>query len=191
MTESLKVKFGPLWIAAYVYSVLLALLGLGFLLGQVPPPPRIAGWLALPPLVATGLFWRRHRQVQALGERAVSTTGTVTETGRVTKADTGFSNPRVCYPEIAYEYDHDGESYRSETVFQNGAAVRMTPDDADTFLAEYTEGTETTVHVDPEDPTRSYLAPHPGWGGFRHVPAVYVLASVTGVLTVAAGVIYG
>jgi len=62
---------------------------------------------------------------------------------------------------IRYEYSHEGRNYTRSNIFartEQNAAEFSSREDAESFIADYPEGSSVTVHVDPDDPSNPYLA---------------------------------
>lgn len=91
-------------------------------------------------------------------------------TGTVEHAElhhgSAFLSNYTCEAKLAVGYtvtDEDGgtETYTTRTVFPNGLRIRFTPDGGQDFLAEYEEGAETAVYVDPSRPRRAFIERRP------------------------------
>lgn len=146
-----------------------------------------------PPIMAlavTGLFlstvglvsFRSQRQeVKTLQTRAETVEGTVTAADQGIRNQIGpYGNNWNCYPEIAVEYRYGGRQYTTETVYAGDGRVRFRPDDMQRFLDDYEKGATTTVYVDPDDHSRAYLEPHPGFKWWEGPVAVYAVGIVVG-----------
>lgn len=156
---------------------------------NAPPGADIALAGLVVPAVGIGKFWWLRRRVQTLQSRVETTEGTVTAAQQRTAHDFGRYGTDVCYPEITVEYSYDGAEYTTESVYPDDQAVRFQPDDIQAFLDDYEAAATTTVYVDPEDHSRAYLEPHPGWVGMQFPMLVYALTVPVGLWAVAASVL--
>jgi len=96
----------------------------------------------------------------------------------------GREGPSQTYkPEIAYEYEFDGETYRSETVFPGGNYDSRDEMGVRRLVDEHTVGDRVTAYVDPDDPDSSYLVE-----GELRTAWLFVAAGVV-VLTIALGLV--
>lgn len=154
-----------------------------------PPGTTVALAGLVVPAVGLGKFWWLRRRVQSLQSRVETTEGTVRAAEQHTAHDFGRYGTAVCYPEITVEYSYDGQQYTTESVYPDGQPVRFQPEDITTFLEDYEAGATTTVYVDPEDHSRAYLEPHPGWVGMQFPVVVYALTVPVGLWAVAASVL--
>ena len=92
------------------------------------------------------------------------TTGRVVETGshtkRICNSGSGRRGVGAChdqhFADIIYEYSIDGSKHRSGTLTFDSAGGSHR-DDVQALLERYRQGTEVTVHYDPEDPSDAYL----------------------------------
>lgn len=77
-------------------------------------------------------------------------------------------------PGVEYRYRVDGQGYVGDTVWpgpiqpQGGTGPRPT---VKRFLEDYPEGETVPVYYDPATPSRSFLEPHRGTGGYIVVGA--------------------
>jgi len=111
-------------------------------------------------LTAIGL--RRYRQLRAVNRRAVETTGTVHQTEIQVVRGSAGSHDYV--PVVAYEYRTPTERRDGSTVYPGEsrfAKLFGTEAAAETAIADYDPGTQTTVYYDPDDPTHSFLIADP------------------------------
>jgi len=70
----------------------------------------------------------------------------------------GRQGPSQTYkPEITYEYEYEGETYRSETVFPGGNYDSRDEVGVRRLVDEHNVGDRVTAYVDPADPETSYL----------------------------------
>ncbi|ELZ13705.1 hypothetical protein C479_02631 [Halovivax asiaticus JCM 14624] len=88
-------------------------------------------------------------------------------------------------PLVEYEYAYEGETYTSEDLCpgtgEGCVPEGNTPDAAEAFLEDYSEGETVTAYVQPDDPDISYLVD----GG---LPLEYLaLAGVGAVVSILAG----
>lgn len=103
-------------------------------------------------------------------------------TGTVEHADlhhgSAFLSNYTCEAKLAVGYtvtDEDGNesTYTTRTVFPNGLRIQFTPDGGRDFLAEYDEGAETDVYVDPSRPRRAFIEPRPSGSWMGRVDIFY------------------
>jgi hypothetical protein len=162
-----------------------AITSLVFFVAGVIPNQLPAVWtLTVVALVASvgGLVHLHHVRSEAGRiERASQQT-----TGTVEHADlhhgSAFLSSYTCEANLAVEYtvtDEDGSetTHTTRTVFPNGLRIRFTPDGGQDFLAEYEEGAETDVYVDPSRPRRAFIERRPtgNWMGRMDI-CYYVVA---------------
>lgn len=83
-------------------------------------------------------------------------------------------------PEITYEYEYDGKTYTSDTVFPGGNYDSRDEESVRRLVDNHNVGDDVTVYVDPDDPESSYLVE-----GELRTAMLFVVA---GVVIVAAGV---
>jgi len=133
-----------------------------------------ADWIGLG-LIAVGgglmLMWWRIRQQQTRARHWPSTAGVVTGGALRTLISVqayvlsqGGLHPRA-EPRIEYEYQVDGQVYRSDKV--RPGTWSLSGRDAARVLKDHAPGTPVTVYYDPANPHRAVLDPTGGgeWGG--------------------------
>jgi len=111
-------------------------------------------------LIVVGL--RRYRRLRAIERRAVETTGTIQEAE--TQMVTGAAGSREYVPVVDYEYRTPTEQRDGSTVYPGKsrfAKLFGTESAAETAIADYEPGTQTTVYYDPDDPAHSFLIADP------------------------------
>lgn len=70
----------------------------------------------------------------------------------------GREGPSQTYkPEIAYEYEYEGETYRSKTVYPGGNYDSRDEVGVRRLVDRHNAGDLVTAYVDPEDPETAYL----------------------------------
>lgn len=121
-------------------------------------------------LVATG--GRRYRRLRAVTRRAVETTGTVR--GVTTQPVREASGSRSYVPLVDYEYRTPTQQREGVTVYPGDSRFAKqfgTEAAAETAIADYDPGSQTTVYYDPDDPAHSFLIAEP-----QTAPAISRLA---------------
>jgi hypothetical protein len=150
-------------VAASAVGLALALLGTGAVL---------AGY------VAVGAIGQRR-----LADRARTTDGTVLRSEAVEQSPLFRERSTDFEAAVTYRYRVAGREYEGSDVWPG----RIRPHAADgarryveQFLREYPEGATVEVHYDPAEPSRAFLEPHRGTGGYLVVAAAATLALVGG-----------
>jgi len=113
-------------------------------------------------VVLTGIGLRRYRQLRAINRRAVETTGTIHQSEIQVVRGSAGSHDYV--PVVDYEYRTPTERRDGSTVYPGKsrfAKLFGTEAAAETAIADYEPGTQTTVYYDPDDPTHSFLIADP------------------------------
>lgn len=88
-------------------------------------------------------------------ERYVPVEATVEDTDMSIR---GREGPSQTYkPEITYEYEYDGESYRSKTVYPGGNYDSRDEVGVRRLVDNHNVGDTVEAFVDPDDPENSYL----------------------------------
>ena len=113
-------------------------------------------------VVLIGIGLRRYRQLRAIDRRAVETTGTIQ--CAETQVVRGAAGTHEYMPVVDYEYRTPTERRDGNTVYPGKsrfAKLFGTEAAAETAIADYEPGTQTTVYYDPDDPTHSFLIADP------------------------------
>lgn len=111
-------------------------------------------------LAGSGL--RRYRQLRAVDQRAVETTGTIQQT--TVQLVRGAAGTQEYIPVVDYEYRTPTQRCEGSTVYPGDnqfAKLFGTEAAAETAIAGYEPGSQTTVYYDPNDPTHSFLIADP------------------------------
>ena len=61
------------------------------------------------------------------------------------------------YPVVEYRYTYDGQEYTNDNVFPGSRSRSTGKARAEEIASEYDLGETVTVHVDPENPSESFL----------------------------------
>lgn len=61
------------------------------------------------------------------------------------------------YPVVEYRYTYDGQEYTNDNVFPGSRSRPTGEARAEEIASEYDRGDTVTVHVDPENPSESFL----------------------------------
>lgn len=113
-------------------------------------------------ILLTGIGLRRYRQLRAIDRRAIETTGTIQQA--TTQVVRGAAGSQDYVPVVDYEYRTPTERRDGSTVYPGEsrfAKLFGTEAAAETAIADYEPGTQTTVYYDPDDPTHSFLIADP------------------------------
>lgn len=129
-------------------------------------------------LVGAGGQWRAIR-------RARSTEGRVLRSEPVELELLSRSWRSDFEPAVEYRYRVDGQEYEGEVVWPgpirpHGATGQRRS--VERFLDDYPDGETVTVYYDPVDPSRSFLDPHQGTGGYLAVAGFALLVLAVGTL---------
>jgi hypothetical protein len=104
--------------------------------------------------MAGGAYYLMVQQPTQTAQRADTVEGTVV----ATDIDTSTSDSSTTYgPVVEYEYRYAGQTYTNDNIRLVGDPGFPSPGGAEEYLQSYTAGDTVTVHVDSENPERSYL----------------------------------
>lgn len=59
--------------------------------------------------------------------------------------------------DIQYEYTYEGERYSNDNIKPGSGSVSMSRSEAESLVSEYQENESVDVHIDKNDPSRSWL----------------------------------
>jgi len=144
-----------------------------------------AGGLVLLVVIGVALAggtWYMHQGQQDAVREHEPVEATVLSTS-IDRTDEGADDDRevTFSPVVAYEYEVDGETYRSTTVRPAGMEKAYDGErEARAFLAEYEPGQQVTAYYDPAAPDEAFLV-RETTGGLLRFTAVGALAAVLGV----------
>lgn len=113
-------------------------------------------------LLLVGVGGRRYRRLRAVARRAVETTGTVT--GKRIQLVRGSGGSQSYVPVVDYEYRTPTERRDGTTVYPGNSRFAKqfgTESAAETAVADYEPGGQTTVYYDPDEPSHSFLIAEP------------------------------
>lgn len=97
-----------------------------------------------------------YQDQQAAIDRAEPVDGVIVESSFTEGTDS--DGDRVFHVTIEFEYEYDGELYRSDRKQPGeGFSSEDTRAEANSVLESYPEGETVTVHVDPEQPDEGFL----------------------------------
>ena len=105
---------------------------------------------------------RQYRYLRAVTRRAVSTTGTIAEI--TTQVARGGSGSQSYVPVADYAYRTPTERRDGTTVYPGKSRFNKrfgTEAAAETAIADYEPGDQTTVYYDPNNPAHSFLIADP------------------------------
>jgi len=136
-------------------------------------------------LLLAGVGGRRYLRLRAVTRRAVETTGTIN--GVKIQLVRGSSGSQSYVPAVDYEYRTPTERREGATVYPGNSrfAKRFgTESAAETAVADYEPGTQTTVYYDPDDPAHSFLIAEPQTARAISTVVIGLAVLVGGVLLV-------
>lgn len=136
-------------------------------------------------LLLAGVGGRRYRRLRAVARRAVETTGTIN--GKRIQLVRGSGGSQSYVPIVDYEYRTPTERRDGTTVYPGNSQFAKqfgTESAAETAVADYEPGGQTTVYYDPDDPAHSFLIADPQTATAISLVVIGVAALVGGVLLV-------
>src|SRR6056297_3109941 len=113
-------------------------------------------------LLLAGVGGRRYLRLRAVARRAVETTGTIN--GKRIQLVRGAGGSQSYVPVVDYEYRTPTERRDGTTVYPGNSQFAKqfgTESAAETAVADYEPGDQTTVYHDPDDPAHSFLIADP------------------------------
>lgn len=160
---------------------------------SLAPGERTAGFLLVLGLLVVGfglatLGWVDYVTANDAIENAERTEVTVVET-QLTEHRGEADGERSYSVTIVYEYEVDGETYRSSNV-RPGVSDRSYSRrvDAEGLLQRYPEGETATGYVDPDDPERAFLE-RPSRGDRLENHLLNAAVTLVGLLVFAVGAV--
>ena len=105
---------------------------------------------------------RRYRRLRAVDRRAVETTGTINEV--TIQRIRGSSGAQNYVPVVDYEYRTPTERREGTAVYPGNSQFAKqfgTEAAAETAVADFEPGSQTTVYYDPDEPAHSFLIAEP------------------------------
>ena len=136
-------------------------------------------------LLLAGVGGRRYRRLRAVARRAVETTGTIN--GKRIQLVRGSGGSQSYVPIVDYEYRTPTERRDGTTVYPGNSQFAKqfgTESAAETAVADYEPGGQTTVYYDPDDPAHSFLIDDPQTATAISLVVIGLAALVGGVLLV-------
>lgn len=105
-----------------------------------------------------GYGWTMHQNQQADVQEAVTVEGTVQSTDVEHVGSSSANNPGggSYHVTVRYTYTYEGQEYTSENVYP-GPQKDLNKENANELANRYSPGQTTTVYVNRETPSRSFL----------------------------------
>ena len=154
----------------------LIILGFGifFLIGgfAAPTPEKMAGAVIFPAIGIVIALFSYHAYSTRMASNTWPTVGGVIVKSEIETHERSTSNDgsqkseTVRYPKIAYEYQIDGQNYKSTRI-----SFSSSSGDAQQIVARYPQGQSVQVYYNPDHPQRAVLVP--GGFGFTIVPYIF------------------
>lgn len=143
--------------------------------------------LALLGIALAGHGWTAYQNQKADVKHAVTVEGTVESTDvEYTEGSSSANSPSSGHYDVIvrYTYTYQGQSYTSKSVYPGAEKQISTEDEAMSVVGQFPPGETTTVYVNREDPSRSFLIKektHFGLFIFMGIGALLALSGIAGV----------
>lgn len=114
---------------------------------------RIMSIIILTVVACLGLYSAATSYLDYNSEK-VQVEGTITSS----EVDEDSSRRGVSYSaDIDYEYEYKGQAYENDNLKPGLGSISMSSSEAESLVSEYPEGDKTTVYIDEDDPSSSWL----------------------------------
>lgn len=136
--------------------------------------------------------WTMYQNQQADVQEAVTVDGTVQSTDVEYIGSSSANNPGggSYHVDVRYTYTYDGQEYTSENIYP-GPQKDLNKENANELANHYSSGQTTTVYVNRETPSRSFLIKEKTSNVLFAIMGVGTLFTVAGLFNLGKTIVVG